>query len=81
MLWLYRERDVIWNELRLLFFIEGWQHSPGVGPRMAQEARNNINWLCHEYASFKGLPSFEAWNVDYIHTVLHRHPERQRKPK
>jgi hypothetical protein len=49
MLWLYGECDVIWNELRL-FLIEGWQHGPGVGPRVAltKEARNNFNWLCHE---------------------------------
>jgi hypothetical protein len=28
-----------------------------------------------------GLPSFKAWKVHYIHTVLYHHPERQHKPK
>jgi hypothetical protein len=31
MLWLYREYDLIWNELRQ-FLIEGWQHGLSVGP-------------------------------------------------
>jgi hypothetical protein len=84
MLWLYREHDVIWNELRE-FLIEAWHHGPSVRPRMAltKTARNGIDWLCNEWASFKGpgLPSFKAWKVHYIHTVLHHHPERQHKPK
>jgi hypothetical protein len=62
MLWLYRDYDVIWNELRL-FLIEGWQQSPGVGPvALTEEAQNNINWLCNEWPRSRGyhLSSMES---------------------
>jgi hypothetical protein len=72
-LWLYRECDVIWNELRL-FLVEGWWQCPGVGPKLAlmEKARNVIHRQCSEYASLKRSPYFKAWNMHYTHTVIHR---------